>query len=134
MKNRVLAVCLVTAVLLVISRPVFAHHSAAGLFSRKDQRSISGTVRKWLFVNPHAALVMDIKNAAGDVETWRIQFLSPPQLGRMFGWNRKSIKPGDQITILGNPYVDGKKVMFPLRVTFANGKVYTVREPEKDPE
>jgi hypothetical protein len=122
------------ASLLGASGGLLAHHSAAGLFSPDVERTITGTVTRWLFVNPHPAIVMDVKNDQGVVETWRIQFPNPAGLTRRFGWNRNSIKPGDQVKVLGNPYLDDHKVMFPLIVTLPDGKGYTVRDPRTAPE
>lgn len=113
---------------------LFAHHSAAGLISPDVQKTLTGTVTKFMFINPHPAIVMDVKNEQGEVETWRIQFPNPAGLTRKFGWNRHSIKPGDQVKILGNPYINDTKVMFPLVVTLPDGKEYTVRDPKVAPE
>jgi len=134
MRNKVLVALFVTVGLLVVSGVMFAHHSAAGLFSPDVETTITGTVKQWLFVNPHPAIVMDVTNEQGAVETWRIQFPSPAGLARNFSWNRNSIKPGDQVKILGNPYLDGHKVMFPLIVTLPDGKGYKVRDPKGAPE
>jgi hypothetical protein len=39
------------------------------------------------------------------------------------------MKAGDQVKIIGYPYFGGKKTMFAVRVTVANGKEYVVRPP-----
>lgn len=134
MRNKVLVALCMMGGLLMVSGALFAHHSAAGLFSPDVETTISGTVTQWLFVNPHPAIVMDVKNDQGAVETWRIQFPAPAGLTRRFGWTRNSIKRGDEIKILGNPYLNEHKVMFPLIVTLPDGKGYTVRDPRVAPE
>ena len=134
MRSKVFVALLVTVGLLVVSGALFAHHSAAGLFSPDVERTISGTVKQFLFTNPHPAIVMDVKSNEGAVETWRIQFPAPSGLSRRFGWDRNSIKPGDQIKILGNPYSNNYKVMFPLVVTLPDGKQYKVRDPRTAPD
>ena len=131
MRKRVFVALCMTAGLLAVSGALLAHHSAAGLFSPDVERIITGTVKQWLFVNPHPAIVMDVKNGQGEVETWRIQFPATAGLSRRFGWTRNSIKPGDAVKIHGNPYLDDRKVMFPLVVTLPDGKGYTVREPRQ---
>ncbi|MGH9786196.1 MAG: DUF6152 family protein [Terriglobia bacterium] len=133
MKNKVVVALLMAAGLLALSSAVSAHHSAAGLFSPDVEKTLTGTVKQWLFVNPHPAIVMEVKTNQG-VDTWRIQFPATAGLSRRFGWTRNSIKPGDEIKILGNPYLDDHKVMFPLIVTLPDGKGYTVREPRTAPE
>ena len=134
MRKSMLVLFFMAAGFLGTAGALFAHHSAAGLISPDVERTITGTVTKWMFVNPHPAIVMDIKNDQGEVETWRIQFPNPAGLSRKFGWTRNSIKPGDQVKILGNPYLNDVKVMFPLIVTLPDGKTYTVRDPKVAPE
>ena len=131
MKNKAVVALFMAVGFLMLSGGLFAHHSAAGLFSPDVERTITGTVKQWLFVNPHPAIVMEIKNDQGAVETWRIQFPATAGLSRRFGWTRNSIKPGDAVKIHGNPYLNDQKVMFPLVVTLPDGKGYTVREPRQ---
>ena len=131
MRNKVVVALFMTVGLLALSGALFAHHSAAGLFSPDVEKTIRGTVKQWLFVNPHPAIVMEIKNDQGAVETWRIQFPATAGLSRRFGWTRNSIKPGEEVKIHGNPYLNDQKVMFPLVVTLPDGKGYTVREPRQ---
>ena len=133
-RKNMLAAFFLTVSLLGTSGALFAHHSAAGLISPDLETTITGTVTKWMFVNPHPAIVMDVKNDQGVVETWRIQFPNPTGLTRKFGWSRNSIKPGDQVKVFGNPYLNNVKVMFPLIVTLPDGKIYTVRDPKVAPE
>jgi hypothetical protein len=134
MRRKVCVASFVTVGLLMVSGALFAHHSAAGLFSPDVERTISGTVKEWLFVNPHPAIVMEVKNKQGAIETWRIQFPAPSGLSRRFGWDRNSIKPGDQIKVHGNPYLNNYKVMFPLVVTLPDGKQYKLRDPRQTPD
>ena len=119
--------------LLVVSSVISAHHTSAGLFSAKVNKTLKGTVQKWLYVNPHAALVMDIKNDAGVIETWRVEFTSPGGLKSCCGITRTSFQPGEQVTVVGHPYVNNIKTMDAMQVTLANGKEFAVRssaEPE----
>ncbi len=134
MRRKGFVLLFVTVGLLTVPGVLFAHHSAAGLFSPDVETTIIGTVKQFLFVNPHPAIVMDVKNKQGAVETWRIQFPAVTGLSRRFGWDRNSIKPGDQVKIYGNPYLNNYKVMFPLVVTLPNGKQYKVRDPKQAPE
>jgi len=71
---------------------------------------------------------MDVKNDAGNIDTWIIQFATPRQLMREHGWSRNTLKPGDEVTILGHPFFNEKRIMFPNRVTFADGKECVIRE------
>jgi len=114
--------------LIMASSLMFGHHSAAGLFDPNIQRTLKGVVRELRLVNPHASLVIDVKNGAGGVDAWIIQFPSPRQLRREHGWTRNTLKPGDEVTILGHPFFSEKKIMFPNKVTLPNGKEHVIRE------
>jgi hypothetical protein len=122
-------VALFVAVFLVSLNAAFAHHSAAGLFSPDIEKTINGTVKQWNFVNPHPALILDIKTPAGAVEEWRVEFAAVRQLSSGQGWTRNTMKPGDEVKIVGYPYFGGKKTMFAVRVTLPNGKEHVVRSP-----
>ena len=128
MSRKVLLALFITAGLLVVSGRLLAHHSAAGLFSRDEEVILSGTVTAWRFVNPHPALVFDVKTESGAVESWTGTFNSPAALRRI-GWSRTTFKPGDPVTILGNPFFGGQKTIFPLVTTTPDGKKHVNREP-----
>lgn len=130
-KNRSMFITFATLVLLGLSTAAFGHHTSAGLFSTKVNKTLKGTVQKWLYVNPHAALVVDIKNDAGQVETWRTEFTSPGGLKSCCGITRTTFKPGDQISVTGHPYFNNIKTMDAIKVTDAGGKEYTVRNSEE---
>jgi Family of unknown function (DUF6152) len=127
MKSKMFTALLVTAVLLVVSSQIFAHHTSAGLFDAKVDKTLKGTVQKWLYVNPHAALVVDVKDAGGNVETWRIEFTSPGGLKSCCGLTRTSFQAGDPVTVLGHPYFNNIKTMDAEKVILANGKELAVR-------
>src|SRR5688572_7761752 len=124
----VVAFCL-TAVLFVSSTVALAHHAAAGLFSPDVEDTLSGTIKEWRFVNPHPALIMDVKNKAGALEEWRVEFAAVRTLTRDFGWSRNTLKPGEPVKVVGYPYFGGTKTMFAVRVTTSDGKEYVVRPP-----
>jgi Family of unknown function (DUF6152) len=119
----------VAAVFFVSLNVAFAHHAAAGLFSPDVVKTINGTVKRWNFVNPHPALILDIKTTEGTVEEWRVEFAAVRQLSANHGWTRNTMKPGDEVKIFGYPYFGGQKTMFAVRVTLPSGKEYVVRSP-----
>ena len=129
LKSAALVALFVAAVFVVNLNVAFAHHSAAGLFSPDVEKTISGTIKEWHFVNPHPAIIMDVKTSTGAVEEWRVEFAAPRQLTTSVGWTRSTMKPGDEVKIVGYPYFGGKKTMFAVKVTLPDGKEYVVRSP-----
>ena len=87
------------AALVVFSSPVFAHHGAAA-FDAKNPLTVTGTVTDFQFVNPHCQVFFDLKNDKGEVEHWRAELTAPNKLARA-GWTKRSLTPGDKITVTG---------------------------------
>lgn len=106
MKNRVwVGLCMILG-LLVVPGALSAHHSAAPLYDMEQVTTLTGTVTQFLWNNPHATLVLDAKDANGNVRNWTVE-LNPPSRLRRSGWNSATIKAGDEITVTGNPRKDG---------------------------
>jgi hypothetical protein len=126
MRNKLPVILLAAVGILMISVPTFSHHSSGGAYSPDVTKTVSGTVKQWLFVNPHVAVAVDVRDEAGNVVTWRAQFGSPNAVGKSFGWNRNSLKPGDKVTIEGHPYFKTPNMVV-KKITFPDGKEYVYR-------
>ena len=98
----------VLAGLLMVCVPAFAHHGT-GTYDSTKSVTLSGLVTEFAFVNPHAALYFDVKDASGKVVNWAIEMNSPGVL-RAAGWTKATFKAGDQITITVRPARAGTPV------------------------
>ena len=78
--------------------PILAHHSFAAEYDSTKTVTIKGTVNHLSWVNPHAYVFVDVKDANGKVTTWAFESLSPNALSRQ-GWNRNSLKQGEEVTV-----------------------------------
>jgi len=102
---------LVLGVLLVVPMAVMAHHGAAA-YDTSKLTTLKGTVTEYKFINPHVEISIAVKNDKGKVETWIAEANSPNVLSRR-GWTRDTMKPGDEVTLIGN---SGKNGSFTLRL------------------
>jgi hypothetical protein len=108
------------AALLLVSGPAFAHHGAAGYDSNK-LTTLKGTVTDFRFQNPHAQILLDVKDSSGRVQNWVLEAVGIATLSRS-GWTRTIMKPGDAITVTGNPAKNGSPSMRLTKVVLASGK------------
>ena len=130
MKRSLLFALLAAASIAAIIAPAFAHHSFAA-FDVTTQMTITGTVNKLDWTNPHIWLWIDVPNDKGGKDTYGFEGMSPNFLARR-GWTRTTVKVGDKITVNFRPMKDGSKGgMF--MTGKANGKVLSMMGGSDDP-
>jgi len=84
----------------------FAHHSFATYDQTKTQ-TLKGTVKAFQWTNPHTVIwIMVQPEGGGDPQEWTIETTSPGVLTRS-GWTRKSLNPGDRVSVEFHPLRDG---------------------------
>ena len=120
MKVRSLCV-LVAAGLSVAAIPAVAHHSFAAEYDSNKPISLTGTVTKMEWTNPHARFYADVKAADGTMVNWEFELCSPNGLMRR-GWTRNSLKPGDNISVEGYTAKDGSHLVNARTVSLADGR------------
>jgi len=79
----------------------FAHHSQSE-FDSAESVEVAGTVTELVWKSPHAWIYLDVAGDDGEVVNWGFELPSPTTLMRR-GWSRKSLLPGDRITVTGAP-------------------------------
>jgi len=93
-------VVFVSGVMLASAIPTLAHHSFDGEFDRNKPVIVTGVVTKVEWTNPHARVYVDVKDETGKVVNWDFELAGPNGLMRR-GWTRKSLSPGDEVTVTG---------------------------------
>ena len=111
------------AIALLVPGSAYAHHSMAG-FDRAKTVTLVGTVKQFKWANPHSWIELEVPNDKGSVDTWNIEMTAPFVLVRA-GWKSSSLKPGDKVTVVGNPQKTGEPGALFVSVTLANGETLT---------
>ena len=96
------------------------HHSFASEFDSTKPVELKGTVSRLDWVNPHAWIYLDVKDAKGNVTHWAFELGSPTILMRQ-GWSRNSLKRGDVVTVSGSRSKDGSNLANARTVRRADG-------------
>ena len=119
--NRVSTLMVAAAGALLLTAPASAHHSFAAEFDRAMPITVTGTVTRVEWMNPHARFYIDAKDDAGKTVNWDFELASPNGLMRR-GWNRNSMKLGDVVTVTGHRAKNNPLVGNASTVTLADGK------------
>jgi len=106
---------------LLLALPALAHHSFSAEFDGGKLIELKGVVTKIDWANPHVYFYLDVKDEKGNTTNWGCEAASPGSLHRQ-GWNRDSLKVGDQIIVGGYPARDGSKLADARRVTLPDGR------------
>ena len=110
----------VIAALAIAGATLSAHHSFAAEFDINKPVTLSGTVTKVEWVNPHVFVFLDVKDASGKVTPWSLSSFGPAA-ARRAGVTRASFGQGQTVTILGYHAKDGSNFAFMRKMTFADG-------------
>ena len=111
-----------SAAVLLLALPAWAHHSFGAEYDAKKPITLTGTVTKVEWTNPHIHFYLDVKDPKGNVVNWKIEGFPPNVLYRT-GWKRDvTMKPGDTITVTGWRARDGGNWAHSREVTFSDGK------------
>ena len=114
--------CAGVVVLALASSHSGAHHSFSVHYDAQKMITKEGVATEFRFTNPHAILLLDVTNEAGETEHWTVETTAPVYL-RRFGWSADSISPGDRLTVEGWASRDGSHFMRIRSATRADGTV-----------
>ena len=108
--------------LAALAAPAFAHHSGA-MFDNTRTVVFQGTVKELNWSNPHISIdVMEEPKPGGPApRLWTIEASSTGVMNRA-GWTKRSLVPGDKVTMSVFPLRDGGPRGSIDTVMFADGR------------
>jgi len=111
---------------LVLAGSASAHHSVQAQFDIHKTFTVSGTVSKVEWINPHSYLTLNVKDADGKAQKWAFELGGPGALRRagMSREDRGGLKPGDEVTASGLAAKDGSNSGFLQELKLADGRVF----------
>ena len=86
--------------LLAAAVPMAAHHSFAAEYDRSRPITVTGSVTKLEWTNPHARLYVMGTDETGKMQEWDFE-LGPPNGLMRNGWRRDSLKAGLKVVVEG---------------------------------
>jgi hypothetical protein len=120
MKLRLMASLAVCTWLMMAGAPS-AHHSTA-MYDSQNPVTITGTVKKFEWTNPHAFVYIDVKDEkTGTVVEWECEMMSLNHL-RAYGWTSRTVKAGEVISATGAPAKSGAPSMIANRMKLPDGR------------
>jgi len=98
----------------------------------KKRVTLKGSVSRVDWRNPHVVIFMDVKDETGKVVTWGFENAGVSQLAQE-GYNRNTLKIGQEITAIVNPAVNGAPTAIVVKVILADGSEIMSRERGQNP-
>lgn len=114
---------------LAYAGSAWAHHSIQAQFDVNKQITVSGTVAKVEFINPHSYLTIDVAGADGATTRWAFEMAAPGQL-RKAGVSRSDrggLKAGDEVTITALAARNGSNTGLVQILKTADGREFDLR-------
>ena len=104
--RKTLAVVITAVGLLLAAAPAWAHHAFQAEFDQRKPVKLEGKVTDMEWINPHAWIHIDVKNADGTTTSWMVEGGTPNTLFRR-GLTKESLLPGTEIVVDGYQAKDG---------------------------
>jgi len=83
--------------------------------------TVKGTVTQFDWANPHVWISLEAKDDKGNIEKWNAGGPSPSRMANT-GWDKETLKPGDQITAVGHRISDGTYNLRMVKVVLSDGR------------
>jgi hypothetical protein len=126
MKHRLGVLLAVFGLLAAVT--AWAHHSVQAQFDLDKPFTVTGTVTKVEWINPHSYLYLDQKDDSGKVTHWAFEMAGPGALRKagLSRADRGGLKVGDNVTVNGVRAKDGTDSGLVKDLKLPDGRVFTI--------
>jgi hypothetical protein len=113
---------LIVGILLLSAGHLWAHHSPSAVFDMSKEFTLTGTLTKVDWINPHIVVYLDAKKDDGSVENWKFES-NPPSWFRRVSLGRDDFAKaiGQNVTVQGVHAKAGGLYGYLLKITFPDG-------------
>jgi DNA/RNA endonuclease YhcR with UshA esterase domain len=124
MKTKIVLV-LLTAGTLCAVQPIQAHHAFAAEYDVAKPVTLSGTLTRMEWVNPHGWIYMDTKEPDGTVKHWTVETSGPSQMSRR-GLKKTDFVDGMSLQVKGYQGIKDPALANGRTVVLADGRSFYV--------
>ena len=119
----------IAAFLLAAASTVLAHHSVLGQFDLSKSVTLTGTITKVDWINPHPYVHLNVKAPTGSATSWQLSTI-PIAMMRKAGITKETLRgaPGEIVTVVAHPALNGRPLAWVTRITYADGHFYALFE------
>jgi uncharacterized protein DUF6152 len=108
MWSKVISFLFVAAGFTLVPNPAFAHHGVTN-YDMQKTIALTGTVTAFSWSNPHCLVHLDVMEKSGQIRHWTLEMSSTFTMSHR-GWDKDSLKRGDQIVFETHPAKNGAPV------------------------
>jgi hypothetical protein len=116
---------LAIALIALAAAPTSAHHAMQALFDLTRTVTVTGSITKVEWTNPHTYISVDVKGAGGDVQHWLMELAGASVLQHAGLTSAdRGLRPGDVVTVDAFAARDGAPVGYVSRLHLSDGRVF----------
>ncbi len=106
---------------IALLAPALSAHHSTSMYDMENPVTVTGTVKRFEWTNPHAFIFLDVKDKDGKIVEWEVELMSLNHL-RTYGWVRDTVKPGDIIQCTGGRARSGATSIISSLIKLADGR------------